>query len=486
MNRMILFTVDPEALGRVDHSTLSQLSLLELLLNDNKSTIGYKADKVTKDIEDWSGVGLYNDKSVNAINWSGPSLHGIRRRSTRAPNTKPIQLQWIPETVQNFCVTNMHIDEFSFRFFPQNTESIIVRLCSAVGTFESSIIPRKVKTVILDSNQLDGSLKAAALPPSLEILLVCRNKLSGEIQFADLPKSLRTFAVRHNNFSGSVHLKDLPPSIEFLDIAHNAFTGEILFPMYSGNSNQVIGAMRIHHNRFEGPIRYTGGHMEKLIADGLAFDFNNPPYVHCVCNKFTSIDWGSMQPVNHLEAQHNALQGTFDTDLVSENMKFLNVSHNQLAGSLDLSGFTKCFEYITEFSASDNSLTGSLNFLLLPPNLQRINLAHNHFHGKLEFGDRMPVALFLENNGLTSVALPLHIAANVRWLSIANNAILQEKIVLHGVTQDIQLIDFCGNSIDRIEDADGELIANNSILYAKGRDVEKKVILEKLRWTKIE
>ena len=485
---MILFTVDPEVVGRVDHSTLSQLSLLELLLNDNKSTIGYEANKATKDIEDWSGVGLNNDKSVNAINWSGPSRRGIRRRSNRAPKTKPIQLQWIPETVQNFCVTNMHIDEFSFRFFPQNTESIIVRLCSAVGTFESSMIPRSTKTVILDGNQLDGNLQAAALPESLEILLVCRNKLSGEIQFADLPKSLRTIAVRHSNFSGSANLKDLSPSIEFLDIAHNAFTGEILLPMYCGNSMQVIGAMCIHHNRFEGTIRYTGGHMEKLIADGKAFDFNNPTYIHCVCNRFTSIDWGSMQPVTHLEAQHNALQGEFDTDAISENMKFLNVSQNQLTGSLDLSGFTKCFENITEFSASDNSLTGSLNFLLLPPNLQRINLAHNQFQGKLKFGHRMPEALFLESNRLKSLVLPIQIAENVRWLSIANNAINQDKIDLHGVTKDLQLIDFSGNSVCRFEDAIGEKIVNYPVVYGFETDekARKKVALEKMRWKKIE
>ncbi|KNH05535.1 hypothetical protein XU18_3506 [Perkinsela sp. CCAP 1560/4] len=89
---LLLDAVD-SSLGRVDHESLPQLSLMEMVVKEiaNKDDICGDADE-PKEIKEWKGVEI-EDGEVVAIMWGECDLKGS------------VCLEWLPSSVKEFAVT---------------------------------------------------------------------------------------------------------------------------------------------------------------------------------------------------------------------------------------------------------------------------------------------------------------------------------------------------------------------------------------------
>ena len=147
-------TVDP-SLGRVDHDSLPQQALMEMVIEGvkNKEKICVDVDE-PKDIEEWKGVEI-EDGEVAEIHWDRYRLKGS------------LYLEWLPSSVRKFSV-----------------------VC----------------------NNLTGTLDMASLPISMENLNLAGNKFTGSIGLERLPARMESIRVFCNQLSGS-YISDPMPSL---------------------------------------------------------------------------------------------------------------------------------------------------------------------------------------------------------------------------------------------------------------------------------
>ncbi|KNH07684.1 hypothetical protein XU18_1685 [Perkinsela sp. CCAP 1560/4] len=89
---LLLDAVD-SSLGRVDHESLPQQTLMEMVIEEitNKEKICGDVDE-PKDIEEWKGVEIA-DGEVFGIDWSHYGLRGS------------VHLEWLPSSVRDLVVT---------------------------------------------------------------------------------------------------------------------------------------------------------------------------------------------------------------------------------------------------------------------------------------------------------------------------------------------------------------------------------------------
>ena len=152
---LLLDAVD-SSLGRVDHESLPQLSLMEMVVKEiaNKDDICGDADE-PKEIEEWKGVEI-EDGEVVAIMWGECDLKGS------------VCLEWLPSSVREFVVT---------------------------------------------WNRLTGTVNLASLPTSLKGLELGGNAFTGSICLERLPERMGNLSVFHNKFYGSLKLESLPDTL---------------------------------------------------------------------------------------------------------------------------------------------------------------------------------------------------------------------------------------------------------------------------------
>ena len=198
----LLFFVDPDQsdriaylhVGRVDRASLSQQTLMELLIQgiENKK-------KITKencsDIEYWDRLTFDEDGDVTRIDWV---VFGLRGK---------IDLQWLPSTVKYFQIT----------------------FNALKGSVDLSHLPTKLESVFLDNNSFQGTLDLKALPGPLVTLSASRNQFSGSPCLVCLPPKLRVLMLAHNSFSGSLDLTSLAAALTYLNLASNQFEGHVHF-----------------------------------------------------------------------------------------------------------------------------------------------------------------------------------------------------------------------------------------------------------------
>ena len=174
MLRMIHLVVcmDSSALGRFNRGTLSDQSLMELLIDD---LIGKEQfiddDGEYLDLRKWGAgwsVFRFDDQgSLEAINLNGFFDGGS------------IQMQWAPE---------------------------------------------RLLSLNFAENQIMGSLETASFPPLLCTLDVSVNSMSGEFAIEGLPRHIEYIDISANNFRGILNTRDFPPSMRKFYGDQNAFT----------------------------------------------------------------------------------------------------------------------------------------------------------------------------------------------------------------------------------------------------------------------
>ncbi|KAG2291534.1 hypothetical protein Bca52824_038203 [Brassica carinata] len=269
-------------------------------------------------------------------------------------------------------------------------------LPSNLGSFKS------LQFLDLSDNLLSSSLpKEFGRSVSLKNLSLAGNNFSGEVpESLGGLISLQSLDMSRNSFSGP-----LPKSLTtlndllYLNLSSNGFTGKIPRGFELVSSLQVLD---LHGNSFDGNL------------DGVFFLSTNASHVDFSGNRLVTT-------IKHLNLSHNQLEGSLTTGFqLFQNLNVLDLSYNQLSG--ELPGFNYVYD-LQVLKLSNNRFSGSLPNNLLKGDslvLTTLDLSGNNLSGPISaIMSTTLQALDLSSNSLTG-ELPL-LTGSCVLLDLSNN-----------------------------------------------------------------
>lgn len=259
-----------------------------------------------------------------------------------------------------------------------------------------------VAGVILDNVGLsaDVDLSVFANLTKLVKLSMSNNSITGKIpdNIADFTE-LEYLDVSNNLFSSALPMGiGRLESLKNLSLAGNNFSGSIPDSVTGLSS---ILSLDLSRNSFSGPLPTSLTRLSNLVSLNLSY------------NSFTKIIPKGFELVSSLDVldlHGNILEGHLDVlflletsathvdfsdnmltsstsqqqkflSHISENIKYLNLSHNQLSGSLVSGGELQVFENLKVLDLSYNQLSGELPAFNFVYDLQVLKLSNNRFSG---------------------------------------------------------------------------------------------------------
>ena len=214
---LYLFTADGVAFGRVDYASLSEQSLMELLIADIQNlSDAQNSNGEFLDISKWKGIKLC-DGAVTKI--ALLNFDAIFAEVIPVGPRGSIDLQWLPRKLQAFDIQCMGLTgSIETGVLPRHLLDLNISENAFFGTFAVKNLPEAIKYINLRNNKLHGSLHIEHLPREVNNFQASGNAFSGELHFANLPASIQQLNLDRNDFTGSIDLSAIPPGILFLRI----------------------------------------------------------------------------------------------------------------------------------------------------------------------------------------------------------------------------------------------------------------------------
>ena len=259
--------------------------------------------------------------------------------------------------------------------------TMLVKLSMANNSI-SGVLPsnlggfKSLQFLDLSDNHFSSSLpREFGGSVSLKNLSLAGNNFSGEVpeSMGELV-SLQSLDMSRNSLSGP-----LPKSLTrlnellYLNLSSNGFTGKIPRGFELISSLQVLD---LHANSFDGNL------------DGEFFILTNASYVDFSGNRLVTTSGklvpGVSESINHLNLSHNQLEGSLTSGFqLFQNLKVLDLSYNELSG--ELPGFNYVYD-LQVLKLSNNRFSGSLPNNLLKGDsllLATLDLSGNNLSGML-------------------------------------------------------------------------------------------------------
>ncbi|KAL0407538.1 UNVERIFIED_CONTAM: LRR receptor-like serine/threonine-protein kinase GHR1 [Sesamum latifolium] len=327
-----------------------------------------------------------------------------------------------------------------------------------------------VAAVVLDNLGLvaDVDLSVFTNLTMLVKLSISNNSITGKLpnKFSNF-KSLEYLDVSENMFSSSLP-SDIGKlvSLKNLSLAGNNFSGSIPDTI-SGLAS--IRSLDMSSNSLSGPLPSSLTRLEGLV------------YLNLSLNGFTeSIPKGLelMKQLDVLDLHGNMLDGKFDPEFllqttashvdlsgnlltsfskeqqnflvgVAPSVKHLNLSHNQLAGSLGSGGEAEAFGSLKVLDLSYNQLSGELPGFNFVYDLQVLKLGNNRFSGSIPNnllkGDSLVLTeLDLSGNSLSG-PISMITSTTLHTLNLSSNVLSGEVPPLTG---SCSLVDLSNNQFE--------------------------------------
>nr|GMD05402.1 probable LRR receptor-like serine/threonine-protein kinase At4g20940 isoform X1 [Ipomoea batatas] len=291
--------------------------------------------------------------------------------------------------------------------------SMLVKL-SIANNFISGKLPDSIAEFkSLEYLDVSGNLFASSLPPEI-------GKLG----------SLKNLSLAGNNFSGSIpdSISGLA-SIESLDLSHNSFSGPL--PSSLTKLSGLV-CLNLSMNGFTKKIPKGFELMQKLevfdLHGNMLDGHLDPEFLLLTTAAY--VDFSGNLLVNSASQQQSFLPG------ISETVKYLNLSHNQLTGSLISGGEAQIFGNLKVLDLSYNQLSGELPGFNFVYDLQVLKLSNNRFSGfipnDLLKGDSLVMTdLDLSGNSLTG-PISMITSTTLNILNLSSNALSGELPLVTG------------------------------------------------------
>lgn len=322
----------------------------------------------------WNGV-VCNGGNVAGVVLDNVGLSADADLSVFANLTKLVKLSMSNNSISGVIPGNIG-DFTSLEFLDLSDNLFSSVLPPSIGRLGS------LKNLSLAGNNISGStpdtLSGLVLIQSLDL---SRNSLSGQ-----LPTSLTKLNdLVYLNLSSNRFVKRIPKGLELI----------------SG-----LKVVDIHGNMLDGPL------------DGVFFLLSNASYVDLSGNMLQS------------PSAQKLLPG------ISESIKHLNLSHNQLTGSLVSAGELQLFENLKVLDLSYNQLSGELPGFNFVYDLQVLKLSNNRFSGfipnDLLKGDSLELTeLDLSGNNLSG-PISMIMSTSLYVLNLSSNQLTGELPFLTG------------------------------------------------------
>ncbi|KAL9382897.1 hypothetical protein Peur_023220 [Populus x canadensis] len=258
---------------------------------------------------------------------------------------------------------------------------------------------------------VSNNLFSSSLPPGIGKLGSLRNlSLAGNNLSGSLPDSISGLAsiqsldLSRNSFSGSLPtLLTRLNNLVYLNLSSNGF-GKRIPKGFELNSNLQV--LDLHGNMFDGHL------------DGMFFLLTNASHVDLSGNMLVS------------SSSQKLLPG------MSESIKVLNLSHNQLSGSLLNGSDLQLFASLKVLDLSYNQLTGELPGFDFAYELQVLKLSNNKFSGSIPNdllkGDSLLLTeLDLSANNLSG-PISMIMSTTLSVLDLSSNALVGELPLVTG------------------------------------------------------
>ncbi|KAB5534971.1 hypothetical protein DKX38_018057 [Salix brachista] len=240
--------------------------------------------------------------------------------------------------------------------------------------------------------------------------------------------SLRNLSLAGNNFSGSLpdSISGLA-SIQSLDLSRNSFSGSL--PTSLTRLNNLVH-LNLSSNGFA--KRIPKGF--ELISNLQVLDLHGNMFDGHLDGMFFLLTNAS-----HVDLSGNMLVSSSSQKLLpgmSESIKFLNLSHNQLSGSLLNGSDLQLFASVKVLDLSYNQLSGELPGFDFAYELQVLKLSNNKFSGfipnDLLKGDSLLLTeLDLSANNLTGT-ISMIMSTTLHVLDLSSNALVGELPLVTG------------------------------------------------------
>uniref|UniRef100_A0A2N9I1J1 Protein kinase domain-containing protein n=1 Tax=Fagus sylvatica TaxID=28930 RepID=A0A2N9I1J1_FAGSY len=314
-----------------------------------------------------------------------------------------------------------------------------------------------VAGVVLDNLGLsaDVDLSVFANLTKLLKLSMSNNSMSGQIpdNVAEL-KSLEFLDISNNLFSSSI-----PPgfgklaSLQNLSLAGNNFSGSIPDSISGLASIQTLD---LSHNSLSGPLPASLTKLTNLVSLNLSFNgfTKKIPKGFDLISRLEVLDLHGNMFDGYLDAEFLLLSTAIHVDFsgnmlvssssqqqkflpsISDTVKYLNLSHNQLTGSLVSGGELQAFANLKVLDLSYNQLSGELPEFNFVYDLQVLKLSNNRFSGfvpnGLLKGDSLVLTeLDLSANNLSG-PISLITSTNLQILNLSSNGLTGELPLLIG------------------------------------------------------
>ena len=233
----LLHSVDP-TLGRVDYSSFSDQTLMEMLLDgfDDKTKKTYQGNNgMYLDVCKWICVECDHDKRVIEIhvhsdNASGsielcyapPKVKVLRVSSWgKSEFTGSVDLTHLPDGMQVLNLQNNQLTgEIDVTQLPDAMESLDLQNNQLTGEIDLTQL-LDVEDLSLGNNQLTGELDLTRLPAQMYHLDFQSNRFTGGVDLTHLPEGMKRLTINDNQLSASLILKRLPPGIRFINARRN-------------------------------------------------------------------------------------------------------------------------------------------------------------------------------------------------------------------------------------------------------------------------
>ncbi|GMH28291.1 hypothetical protein Nepgr_030134 [Nepenthes gracilis] len=302
---------------------------------------------------------------------------------------------------------------------------------------------------------------------SLQLLSLAGNSLEGQVPTSLLKCSiLSELNLSNNHFSGNLLSSSSIWSLnrlQVLDLSNNQFSG----PVSAGISDlHNLKELRLQGNKFSGSIPNDIGFCPRLNRIDLSNNLfsgqmpsslqrlNSVTHLDFSNNKLTGdlFQWiSNMTSLEHLDFSSNGLTGTLPISLGSlTSLQFLSLSNNKLWGEIPTS-LVYCNQLLN-LQLRGNSFNGSIADSLFSMGLKELDLSSNELSGSIPEGsgklfETLTVLDLSRNNLNGNIPPEIGLFSNLRHLNLSWNNLGSRMPLEIGYLQHLTVLDLRNSAL---------------------------------------